>query len=299
MKKLFVILGILVAVLVLMAAVLVGGYFYLFGASDNTVTAELVVAQGEVFVNSELILDTVLLSVGDVITTSETGKAKLVLYESVFMDLGENSNAVVYSLDEKNPIIEQTLGSSWVNFAKSTSVESLEIRNDNMSIIVNGTTSFTEFSDDAIVSYVITGSVMVTTDTFIILLDSRYMDKLIFNTQTGDHVMDYLDSVDLEYIMNNVIRIKGDLIEKRQKLMDEHPDLFRVAEVTTGLSSEQLLLELDLIDNGTTQNLNSIVNQLPMRNSAINKFIGYTREIIKLNEYIKKDPKPETSYYYY
>jgi len=112
---------------------------YLSFVSSKTVSARLLVEKGQVFVNDQEVSGDVLLDEKDKITTFETGKATIVLYESIVVVLEPETTITVTELSKKHPKLSQEKGETWSQFTKLFGVEDYSIKTSTSVASVRGT----------------------------------------------------------------------------------------------------------------------------------------------------------------
>ncbi|MFQ5621157.1 MAG: FecR domain-containing protein [Candidatus Nanoarchaeia archaeon] len=95
---------------------------------------DILVDYGEGFVQA---IDGMDLNVNDIIKTKDT-VATIVLYESIFIDLAENTELTILDLTKKHPRVYQT-GSTWTKFSGLLGIESFTVETSDTVSTVRGT----------------------------------------------------------------------------------------------------------------------------------------------------------------
>lgn len=145
-----VIAGIVVVIVLLVG---LGAWWYWSQATgDNVAVAYLNLRSGTAEVNRgqgwQTAADGAPLSLNDKVRTSADGKASIVLYESVVVDLGPGTEITVKSLDSKAPSVGITTGSAWSKFTKTAGVVSYSIDTPNGVATVRGTGFWVDVNDE-------------------------------------------------------------------------------------------------------------------------------------------------------
>lgn len=139
--------------LFLIVILLLVGVFYYLTSSPMT-KAFLIKENGNVEVDSgsgwKQAVNGMLLSLNDKIRTSAEGKAAIVLYEGVIIQLESGTEVSLTDLTKDNLKITQTIGKTWNKFTKLAGVNKIDIITPNSVATVRGTefqisTSFDEF----------------------------------------------------------------------------------------------------------------------------------------------------------
>jgi len=99
-KKILLVIGIILLVVIIVG---VGIYFSI--TSSNIISAQIHIESGKVLVNGNELVGDSTLKEGDIIETKEDGKATVILYESVIINLDSNTKVTLDSLVKENPRI--------------------------------------------------------------------------------------------------------------------------------------------------------------------------------------------------
>ena|SRR3989304_827559 len=116
-KKILLVIGIILLVVIIVG---VGIYFSI--TSSNIISAQIHIESGKVLVNGNELVGDSTLKEGDIIETKEDGKATVILYESVIINLDSNTKVTLDSLVKENPRISQEGGETWNKFTKLSGV---------------------------------------------------------------------------------------------------------------------------------------------------------------------------------
>src|SRR3990167_7093090 len=122
-------LKIFIFIILALAILIAGAYFVL--AKSPTVPAQLNVEQGEVLANSQRVQGNVKLKQGDIIETKQGGLATVILYESVVINIEENTKINIDNLIKEHPEVSQESGETWNTFTKLAGVEGYTVKTGN------------------------------------------------------------------------------------------------------------------------------------------------------------------------
>ncbi len=266
MKKGLLIVGIVILVLV------VGlGSAYLIATGSSTVKAQLVVDDGAVSVNGNPVSGNTKLSEGDVIATGD-GHASVILYESVILNLEQNSQVTLDSLVKEHPVVSQQSGRTWNTFTKLLGVESYSIKEGNNVASVRGT-GF-EFAE----GFMLTGEGSVSYDA----------DGMTFIVNAGRVVEAGMErdatAEELASVKEHVAQTIQTLRFLRQQELDKHPTLVSLAKSTYGLDDAEIAQKFEEADRGEID-IDDAVAKSPMQFDSLNKIADITKEIQKLSAY--------------
>lgn len=132
-QKKYLIIGIIVAIiliLVILFSSLVG---------SKTIKAQLIVENPDVYVNENIVQNDMELRQGDIIKTSESGLATVVLYESIIINLESDTQITLDKLVKEHPEISQQQGETWNKFTKLFGVKDYTVTTGNSVASVRGT----------------------------------------------------------------------------------------------------------------------------------------------------------------
>jgi len=259
--------GIVIGLLVILLLV----YFFIF--SSSTVSAQLHIESGQVFVNNQLVQENMKLSEGDTIKTGPGGLVTVILYESIVVNLEENTEISIDELVKKHPKISQNSGETWNTFTKLSGVEeySAEVGNSVASVRA---TSF-GLRDDYIlggegtVDYNVAGRPFMVSG-----------KKVVENPGTGFIERD-ANPGEIQKINQNILRAIEELRYIRGLEIKKKPIVYNLIKKQTGYTDEELKQYLEDIDNGLI-NLDELINQAPIKTKTINNAIAITRKIQEL-----------------
>ena len=281
-KKIFLYIFLIIIVL------LVVSYLTLFRTSE--IPAQLNVDSAIVNLNNAPVSGNFRLSESDIIETLSSGKASVILYESVVVNLEENTKIKISDLQKVHPKIFQEKGSTWNTFTKLFGVKEYTVQSSNSVASIRGT-SFS-LSENKI--FVGDGNV-----------DYKYneTDFLVDKNEVIENgISRKLTLQEKRQISTNYMKVLDQLKFLRQKTIEENPIIIKIAlkmvkiKKTTKegyLISQRQITEseiysfLDKVDNGEIL-ISEIEAKSPKFITPINKVIQLTKEMIKVKALIKE-----------
>lgn len=274
--------------LIVMSLLIIFVYLFLFRTSE--IPAQLNVESVIVNLNNIPVSGNVKLSESDIIETLSSGKASVILYESVVVNLEENTKIKISDLQKAHPKIEQEKGSTWNTFTKLFGVKEYTLQSGNSVASIRGTSfSLSEnkiFVGDGNVDYKYDGT------TFLV-------DK---NKVVENGISRKLTSQEKKQILTNYMETLDQLRFLRKKTIEENPIIIKMAikmvriEKTTNegdlisqrqITESEIDLLLDKVDNGELS-ISEIEAKAPKFIAPINKVLQLTKEIIKVKALIKE-----------
>ncbi len=248
---------------------LIGGYFLFF--SSNVPQAQLLIEEGQVLVNGNSVSSNVILKEGDTVKTNN-GKASIILYESITISLEPNSEVSIEDLLNDKANLVQESGGTWNTITDLAGVKEYSLTSGDSVATVRGT-EFYLSQGDIITSE---GTVEFKTANGKVNVGERESAT----SKNGNIEKREFNSDDLVIVRRN----KQRAIEVLQKLRDEQiersPGLVKAIQKVTGMSKEELRVELRSIDEGQ-RNIDELVSKSPVRTDSIQRLAKITKEIQK------------------
>ena len=216
--------------------------------------------------------------------------SSVILYESIVVNLEENTRIKISDLEKAHPKISQESGSTWNTFTKLFGVKEYTLQSDNSVASIRGT-SFS-LSENKI--FVGDGNVDYKHDGTTFLVDKN---KVIENG-----ISRKLTSQEKKQILTNYMETLDQLKFLRKKTIEESPVIIKIAvrmvkiEKTTKegdlisqrqITESEIDLFLDKVDNGELS-ISEIEAKAPKFITSINKVLQLTKEIIKVKALIKE-----------
>ncbi|MFC1741893.1 FecR domain-containing protein [Nanoarchaeota archaeon] len=206
------------------------------------------------------------------------GTAVLVLYESVIVQLEEDTEISISELSKDNLRLKQESGSTWNKFAAIAGIKNFEVETPTTVATVRGT----EFWVDMESVGVVEGDVDVK------------MGEKRFNVGKGKKAVlrekiGRLESISPEQIRKAVLqkeKMMNHLKDLRQEEMDKKKGLVTMVKKLYRWNDGDVTTKLDKLDNGG-YNEEKIREKSPLPSEAVDKFVGMTREIKKQKQQIE------------
>ena len=276
------------ASLIIIGLLVTFAYLILFRASE--IPAQLNVESAIVNLNDISISGNVRLSESDIIETLSSGKASVILYESIVVNLEENTKIKISDLQKAHPKISQEKGSTWNTFTKLFGVKEYTLQSGNSVASIRGTSfSLSEnkiFVGDGNVDYKYDGTAFI-------------VDK---NKAVENGISRKLTSQEKKQILTNYIETLDRLKFLRKKTIEDNLIIIKIIvkmvkiEKTTNegdlisqrqITESEIDLFLDKVDNGELS-ISEIEAKAPKFITPINKVLQLTKEIIKVKALIKE-----------
>lgn len=285
MKKKNIIILSVTAVIILLLI-----FGFISATSSSTVAAQVHVESGSVSVNGEQIQTSAILSENDVIETSQNGKATIILYESIIINLDPNTKLTVSDLQKDHPQLSQDKGSTWSTFTHLFGLSEYSIKDSNSVASVRGTAFY--FSQNKL----ITGSGTV-----------NYTNDQEYFEVKKDEVVDSsskrtANPAELKLISEYNNRTIQELVYLRSKEIEKHPYLIKLAnKLISGsltkmkdgqviaqreLTQEEiksLLKKVDSNEISLEETIKAIDEKIPVRIKSLDKIIEITKKIKELS----------------
>ena len=262
-------------------------YLTLFRTSE--IPAQLNVESTIVNLNNVAVSGNVRLSESDTIETLSSGKASVILYESIVVNLEENTKIKISDLQKSHPKISQEKGSTWNTFTKLFGVKEYTAQSGNSVASVRGTNFF--LSEKKI--FVGDGNVDYKYDGTPFLVDkNKVVEKGVLRELTLQEkkqiLIKYMETLDqLKFLRKKTIKDNAIIIKIALKMVKietrKEGDLVSQRQIT----ESELYSFLDKVDNGEIS-ISEIEAKSPKFIKPINKVILLTKEIIKVKTLIKE-----------
>lgn len=263
---------IFVSVLLMIFIILV--FVYMSFVSSKIISARLLVEKGKVFVNDKEVFGDYILDEEDKITTSETGSASVILYESIIVILEPETTITVIELSQKNPKLSQEKGETWSQFTKLFGVEGYDIKTSTSVASVRGTGfSLTD-------TYIFVGEGEVDYEVYnrsYVVEEGKAVEKFGEMVRERDMTPEEKEKARLKRleVINVLKKLRILEIAKHQKTLD-----FLKKKYT--FSNEDIFDYLERADKGEV-NLNELREKAPVKVGSIEKVIEITEKIKELN----------------
>lgn len=271
------------AIVIIIIAVLAGGYFYITGSSTRPafLNVEAPVVQVDTGSGYQTATDGMDLSIKDKIKTSENGEATIVLYESTMVNLEPNTEVSIAELDSKRIGLEQNSGSTWNKFTGITGIDEFSVTTPTTVATVRGT----EFGVDMKGVIVAEGVVEVTVNGETFMLTREKKITLI----DGQWVEEDITPEDRQMIIENMRGTLTNMKEIRWEEINKKPLIYDQLKKQYSLSDQDVRSYLDRADKGEFD-LDEVEANAPesiKRIETAQKVKAMTEEIIKQNKAIE------------
>lgn len=240
--------------------------------TSKTIKAQLFIENPNVYVNDDLVSQDTDLKQGDIIRTSETGLATVILYESVVISLESNTQITLEKLIKEHPEVSQQSGETWNKFTKLFGVNDYTVTSGNSVASVRGT-AFIIKNNTIIVPE---GEVGYELDGERFLVSNKAIEKL-----RGEIIKRDLTPQEKEIIKKRITRNVNILKKLRLKELDKNEKVLSILGNKFGFSREDIKLEFQRADTGESD-LRTLRDRAPVKLESTEKVILITDKIKEL-----------------
>ncbi|MBU0467415.1 MAG: FecR family protein [Nanoarchaeota archaeon] len=270
MKKKFVIPLAVVGIILITALIMFSSL-----VSSKTIEAQLSIEQGTVLVNEKIVSGGMELKQGDVIETGTNGKATVVLYESIVINLEPETIITLDELIKSNPSVSQDGGETWNQVTNLFGIDSYTIKAGNSVAAVRGTSFYlTEekiIVDKGEVDYEIDGQKFKVTA-------GRVVEKIGQEVRERDAKPD--ESVQLNsQNERTIVQLKN----LRKLEVEKHPKTVNAVKKKYGITDEDIIKIFEDADRGELD-LREFQDKSPVKVDSVEKIIRITEKIRELNQ---------------
>ena len=273
-KKILLVIGIILLVVIIVG---VGIYFSI--TSSNIISAQIHIESGKVLVNGNELVGDSTLKEGDIIETKEDGKATVILYESVIINLDSNTKVTLDSLVKENPKISQEGGETWNKFTKLSGVQEYSVSSGNSVASVRGTAfAFKKgklMTGEGEVDFEIDGKKYKVGKNKVV---EKLEDKINEREASQDEISEMGKKEERTIKMLKILR---------QKEIEKHPKVVGIIKSKFNLDDEGLKNKLEEADEGKFD-LEEVAKLSPIKISSIDKVVEITKKIIEIKQAQKK-----------
>tara|TARA_Y100000310_G_scaffold165965_1_gene165715 strand:+ start:941 stop:1771 length:831 start_codon:yes stop_codon:yes gene_type:complete len=271
-KKALIFLGITIAIFLGL------GFTYFSLVSSKTIAAQLNVESGIVFVNAEEVSGQITLDEEDLIKTSGNGRATIILYETMVVNLEPDTEITVTDLKKSNPQLTQKSGETWNTLTKVVGIEEYTIKSGNSVASIRGTSFIFNIEKIAVlegeVGYVID-------ETNYIVSKNRAVEKV-----DGKINERALNPEEKAKIIAVKTRARDQLKWLREREIEKHPKVLNMIKSKYDLTDEDIRQALQDADEGLLD-IEELEKQSPVNIESVRKISEITREIIKINQEVQ------------
>jgi hypothetical protein len=268
-----------IVLVVLGIVILAGGVFvYATFFREKIDIAKLSTVQGNVEINEgkgwSAASEGMKLSTNDKIRTN-SGKATVVLFESVISQLEPNTEVEIASLVKENPKLKQTSGSTWNKFTKITGVGTYDVETPTTTATVRGTEFGVNVNPDEFP--VLEGTVVV--DSNGNTLNVGPFQKAVYDTN-GQLIVVELSLKEKQELLVKAKQTLEEIKKLRENIFDDNRALIDKAMQKYQVTESQLRDYLDKIDAGEIDDA-ALMEKSPVKVPAM-------EQLKKINDEVKK-----------
>ena len=265
----------LIVGLVLGLIIIIASVSYYFLSSVDNAKARLFVEEGSVLVNGKEAKEIIKLKQGDGIETEEDGLASVVLYDSVIINLEQNTKISLNGLARTHPVVEQFKGTTGNKFTKLFGVEDYTIKSGTTWASVRGTEF--SFGDEKI--YTAEGKVEVT------FLGEKYTveeNKVVevVNGKIREREANSYEKKATEWQRERIIK---NLERIRDNELERHFVMMNIIKKKYSITEEKIKESIKDVDEGK-YDVDSLVKKSPVETGSITKLAELTKKIQQLKK---------------
>jgi len=264
-----------IPIIIILVLAIIITIMYISIVSSKTVIAQLNIEQGTVFLNEKIVEGDVILKKGDIIKTGDNGLATIILYESVIINLEQNTEISLDDLTKENPTISQNKGESWNQITNLFGIDSYTVKSGNSVASVRGTafgiSNNKIIVDEGQVNYKIEGKEFN-------VVHGKAVEKIQDKIQERDLTPDEINQIKLKRA-KTIIHLK----RLRKMEIEKHPKIVKMIKDKYSITDQNIDEGLESADLGMV-NLNEFREKSPVQIESFDKIIEITDKIKKLNE---------------
>jgi len=278
-KVIWIILGIIIVILIIGGVVVYNLFF-----KTSTDTASLKSFTGTVQINRSdklfLAENDLKLKENDIVVTKQASTADIILYDSVYVQVEENTEISIEKLKTNNVKLKQTTGSTWTKFLNVVGIGKFEFETPSAVATIRGTEFGVDINDEEIIS-LLEGDLEILFDGQTHKLNPFFKFKI----KNGKYE---ISEFTLEDKMRAVVKMRKSLVtlknirakelNSRKSIIDQ---VIQKYNLTKGLNDY-----LEDIDSGRINDRN-LVQYSPIITPVIDKLLKINDEIKKINWLIK------------
>lgn len=254
----------------------------IFLMTSSTTVAALNIEEGDVQVDTGkgwvAATDGMELSLDDKVRTAE-GKAVVVLYESILIELDPNTEIAIEDLSKDHTKIRQSSGSTWNKFAAIAGIQSFEVETPNTVATVRGTDFWVDMESVGVSE----GAVDVKMRNKVLKLTAG--KKAVVEKELP--VIKDINQEEVKQIVEKKKVIVNQLKDLRQKEIEKHSTTYNLVKTLRGWTDDDVKRYLERLDNGEF-NENEIRQKIILPAETIEKFAKISREIKQQKEQIEQ-----------
>lgn len=268
---------------VLLIIIVMGVIAYFSITGSATRTAFLTLESGEVMVDRgegwTAAADDMDLELEDKVKTGADGKATVILYESIIINLDPDTEVTIADLSKDNMKIKQDSGSTWNKFTGMAGVGEYSVETPNTVATVRGTAFGVNME-----------SVLVGENE----VEVRYrgaVKRIVQGRKAvirdGELVDEELSDTDRSRILVKMRRSLKHIRMLREREIEKKRFLVNIAQKTHDFTDDDIKQGLEKADRGEVD-LDEMENKAPVKMETIRKVRRMTEEVIRTNRMIEK-----------
>jgi|TARA_Y100000310_G_scaffold340081_1_gene434716 hypothetical protein len=263
--------------IVIVVIFIILGIIYFSLVSSKTVTAQLNVESGNVLVNDLSVSGHVFLDEGDIVETSGNGRATIILYETLVVNLEPDTKININDLRKSHPQLTQEKGESWNTLAKIVGIEEYTIKSGNSVASIRGT-SFIITSEKIAV---LEGEVGYEIESQNYLVSKgRAVEKIDGKINERE-----LNDEEIRKALEVKKRTMKQLKVLRERELEKHPKIVNTIKSKYDLTDEDIRNAFNDADEEILD-IEEIERKSPVNIESVRKVSEITKEIIKIKQEI-------------
>lgn len=252
---------------------LIAGVTVVLGSS--TTVALLNVEEGNVEVDTgdgwQKAQDGMELGLSDRVRTT-TGKAVLILYESVIVQLDQETEVTIEELSRKNTRLRQSSGKTWNKFAAISGLQSFEVETPTTVATVRGTDFWVDMESVGVSE----GNVDVKMNGKLLKVASG--KKAVLRQNIGK--IESISPEEVKKVIEKKERIVSELKDLRQRELEKHSSTVQLVKKLRGWTDEDIMRYMEKLDRGEYDE-EELRRKIILPSDAVDKFARITKEIRK------------------
>jgi len=259
--------------------------------SSKTRVAFLNIEEGQVEVDTgngwQAAEDSMALGLDDKVRTIE-GKAVIILYETILVQLEENTEITIEELSKENVKVYQSSGSTWNKFAAISGIQSYQVETPTTVATVRGTSFWVDVESvgvsDGKVNVQIKETERPKEETEEKLLELTAGKKVMLDNEIPI-IEDFSDEDNRHVVEKKIITVKH-LKKLRDEEINKHKTTYALIKKMKGWSDKDVADYLDELDQGK-HDMEEVKRNSPVPLKSLDKLTKITEEIMSQNRFIK------------
>ncbi len=207
------------------------------------------------------------------------GKAILILYESIIVQLDPNTEVEIEQLSREKTKLNQDSGTTWNKFAAIAGIKNFEIETPTTVATVRGTSFWVDMK-----------SVGVTEGQVDVQMQDKKMTVKAGNKAVLRDTVAKLEKIGPEEIRRAIAHKKvvvEQLKNLRQEEIEKHQTTYNFVKKLKGWDDAEVTRKMDKLDKGE-YNEDELKEQAIIPSETVDKFVALSKEIRKQKEDIRK-----------